>query len=492
MNPTLRLPLCLLLLAAAPIGCDDGTSGDPADATPIDMRRQIRDAEVDLGPDAMPPPDDMGVVEGDMTPQPLDMAPPAPDSGIEPVCQQTPEPPPQAPIDMNRRCRQGGPLRIRDLRDMRCPDWQVYPTRLPGAAVTLEEAIVTGVFDDAFTIQDPEGGAYSALWVYNQRRELQDMLQPGHVVRIEGQLIEFFTLTELVPDQGGISIVGQAPVPAPVVVSDSSRIADGGDLVEALESVLLTVPYTRVIDTAPDCPSDFGMFVVSGNLRIGREVDYDYAPARNDVIVSVTGVLHFSFDHQKVYPRGDADIETVDCGGLPDKCEAEECPVMVGDAETGRVIITEFQNNPAGDDNLREYVELYNPNAQPQPLAGWWMQDCGGNRVDLQGQIPARGYHVRARSTNRDLNGGVAANGDMGDFFLPNGYGSILLYNEQGDLVDQVRYAPGGEEGWPDRRPGQAAELLEPAGDNNDGAAWVAGRDEYGEGGSGTPGRATR
>ena len=59
-------------------------------------------------------------------------------------------------------------------------------------------------------------------------------------------------------------------------------------------------------------------------------------------------------------------------------------------------------------------------------------------------------------------------------------------------LVDQVRYAPGGEDGWPDRRPGQAAELLEPAGDNRDGAGWVAGRDEYGDGGQGTPGRATR
>lgn len=492
MLKTLLRPACLLATCAALIACDDDSGGDPQDAAPPDMIRQIRDAEVDLGPDVGMDRMDMGEIDPDMGDAAMDMAPPAPDSSLEPVCQSTPEPPPQSPIDMNRRCRNGGPVRIRDLRDMRCPDWQVYPARLPGVEVVIEEAIVTAVFEDAFTVQDPEGGAYSALWVFNQRREMQNQLQPGHIVRLEGQLIEFFTLTELVPDQGGISIIGQSPVPDPIVISDSSRIADNGDLVEAMESVLLTVPYTRVIDTAPDCPSDFGMFVVSGNLRIGSEADYDYTPARNDVIASVTGVLHFSFDHQKLYPRGDADIEAVDCGGLPDKCEAEECPVEVGDVETGRVIVTEFQNNPAGDDNLREYVELYNPNAQPQSLAGWWMQDCGGNRVDLEGQIPARGYHVRARSTNRELNGGVTANGEMGEFFLPNGYGSILLFNEQGDLVDQVRYAPGGEEGWPDRRPGQSAELLEPAGDNNDGAAWVAGRDDYGDGGSGTPGRGAR
>lgn len=491
MSQTPRLLACLLVFGAL-AGCDDGTDGDPMDATATDMRRQIRDAEVDQAiPDADVEPMDMGDAGPtlDMG-NDDDMRVNGPDTGVEGVCSALPEPPPQVPVNLGRRCRDGGPLRIRDLRDMRCPDWQVYPDRQPGVEVVIEEAVVTAVFDDAFTIQDPEGGAYSALWVYNQRGELQDMLQPGHLVRIEGQLIEFFTLTELVPSASGITIVGQSPVPEPVVVNDPARIADGGDLVEALESVLLTVPYTRVINTAPDCPRDFGMFVVEGNLRIGREVDYDYAPSRNDVIQSVTGVLHYSFDHQKVFPRGDADIDAVHCGGLPDKCEADECPVTPEDPETGRLIVTEFQNNPRGDDSFREYVELYNPNAQALDLTGWWLQDCAGNRADLQGQVPPRGYHVRARSTNRGENGGVVANGDMGEFFLPNGYGSILLFDADGGLVDQIRYAPGGEEGWPERRPGQSAELLEPASDNNAGASWVAGRDDYGDGGQGTPGEA--
>ena len=485
-----RLQISLIAAFGLLIGCDDSTGGDPVDGdTPIEDMRRIRDAAVDLGPDDGMEPEMDAAVEGDM---PIVDAAPIPDANIEPLCVDVPMPPAQVPIDLTARCRQGGPMRIRDLRDQRCPDYQRPPTQLPGRAVVIEEAIVTAVFGDAFTIQDPEGGAYSALWVYNQRRELQDALVPGHRVRIEGSLIEFFTLTELVPDPSGITIAGMSPVPAPIILNDPARIADGGDLVEPMESVLVEVPSTRVLNTAPDCPRDFGMFVVSGNLRIGSEANFDYAPARSDVILRVRGVLHYSFDHQKLFPRGDEDIDAVDCGGLPDKCEADDCPVTPEDPEGGQLIITEFQNNPAGADELREYVEIYNPNPQPLNVAGWWIQDCAGNRADLAGDIPARAYHVRARSVNRGENGGVPADGTMGELFLPNGYGSILVFDAAGELVDQVRYAPGGEDGWPDRRPGQAAELLEPAGDNNVGAGWVGGRDSYGDGGSGTPGRATR
>lgn len=482
---------CLTLALGLLAGCDDDPAGGDPDMLQPDMRRQIRDAMVDMAPDM---PVDMADPEPDAGADampPDDMFVP-PDSGIDSVCINTPMPPETPAIITAPRCSQDGTLRIRDLRDTRCPQWPDRPTRLPGTPVTIEEAVVTAVFDDAFTIQDLDGGTYSALWVYNQRRELQEQLVPGHRVRVEGSLIEFFTLTELVPEPSGITILGMSPIPEPIVVNDPTRIADGGDLVEALESVLIRVPYTRVLNTAPDCPRDFGMFVVSGNLRIGSEAEYDYTPARNDVIERVTGVLHYSFDHQKLFPRGDGDIVATDCGGLPDKCEADECPVMPEDPETGRLIITEFQNNPAGDDAEREYVEIYNPNPQPVDVNGWRLQDCAGNTLNMTGSIASREYHVRARSTNRNANGGVPADGDMGEFFLPNGYGSILIFDADDQLVDQVRYAPGGEEGWPDRRPGQAAELLEPAGDNRDGAGWVAGRDEYGEGGRGTPGRATR
>jgi hypothetical protein len=188
----------------------------------------------------------------------------------------------------------------------------------------------------------------------------------------------------------------------------------------------------------------------------------------------------------------ESDLQFTWCGGRPDKCEAVECPVLEDDRETGDLVIIEIQNNPSGEDDLREYVELYNPNSVPVSLDGWVLQDCGAHQAILQGQIEGQSYKVIARSTNQGENGGVNADLEMQDLFLPNGYGSVILFNQEGTLIDQVRYAPGGEDGWPERRSGEALELMEPASNNQLGSSWTAGRQSYGDGGKGSPGRAYR
>jgi hypothetical protein len=80
----------------------------------------------------------------------------------------------------------------------------------------------------------------------------------------------------------------------------------------------------------------------------------------------------------------------------------------------------------------------------------------------------------------------------MGTLFLPNGYGNVLLFDNNNALVDQVRYAPSGAEGWPVYASGESLELMEPASDNRLGESWAAGRSSYGDGGDGTPGAAYR
>ncbi len=114
------------------------------------------------------------------------------------------------------------------------------------------------------------------------------------------------------------------------------------------------------------------------------------------------------------------------------------------------------------------------------------MQDCGGRRAPLSGEIGGGELFVLAASTNRGANGGVRADLPMGDLFLPNGFGSVLIFDADERLVDQVRYEPG--EPWPDRAPGESLELEDPESDNRVGENWVKGRDSYGEGGDGTPG----
>ena len=406
-------------------------------------------------------------------------------------CLERPSPRPQPEWRQEALCQgEGEGLKIRHLRDPRCASHVVGPDRAPGVPVVIEGVVVTRVFEDKMSVQDAEGGAYSGLWVFNNQRADFDV-EPGSVVRLEGELIEFYTVTELILDRDGLQVIGQQPVPQPIFVSDPTKIADGGEWVEPLESVLVELEALTVTNTAPDCPRDFDMFVVDESLRLSREVEFDYTPARSDLVTRATGVLHFSFDHQKLLLASEEDLEVTTCGGVPDKCEASECRVEPDAAETGQIIITEIQNNPIGEDDLREYVELYNPNATPVSIDGWVLQSCSDQSVTLSGEIPGRDHFVVARSLNRQANGGVDAQSEMGDLFLSNGYGSVLLFNQNDALVDQVRYEPGGE-AWPSRSSGEALELLEPASDNRLGASWVAGNDSYGDGGKGSPGRATR
>ena len=77
-------------------------------------------------------------------------------------------------------------------------------------------------------------------------------IEPGSVVYLQGELIEFFTVTELIVPADGVQVIGQQVVPEPIVVNDPSMIADGGMWTEALESVLVEVQNATITNTAPD------------------------------------------------------------------------------------------------------------------------------------------------------------------------------------------------------------------------------------------------
>ena len=83
-----------------------------------------------------------------------------------------------------------------------------------------------------------------------------------------------------------------------------------------------------------------------------------YEPKRGDFVDRVTGIVHYSFSHQKVLPRNDQDLRVTACGGVPDKCDAAELTFEIGAIETGQLDNTEIQDDPRGADGPREYVEL--------------------------------------------------------------------------------------------------------------------------------------
>ncbi len=484
----MRIYLLLTAILLGGFGCQDENSneGTQSDQGPgLRTDAAIPDSGVQFI-DSGPPRLDSGVVDSGAGDASL----------LANACIDPPAAPAQPPLNLQARCRaEGGQLRIRDLRDPRCPD---APSFRDGdgdgfsderVEVELPNVIVTAVYGDDFAIQDPEGGAYSGLWVFTRNRTLNPELRAGSRISVRGSLMEFYTLTELqLGDDGdALVITSQGPSPEPILVSDPTRIADGGDLTEALESVLVEIRHASVRTTAPDCPRDFDMFVVSGGLRIEDEVELTYEPARGDFIARATGILHFSFDHQKIIPRGDEDLEVTHCGGIPDKCEASECIAEVGAPEVGDVVITEIQDDPRGRDTGREFIEIHNISDRPINLDGWWLQNCADLRVELSGRIGANEYRVLAGSRDRGENGGVNADGELGNLQLSNGDGSVLLYDNEGQLVDQVRYAI--EAPWPDRETGHSLVLSSSRADNSNGATWRSGRDEYGDGGWGSPGR---
>ena len=113
------------------------------------------------------------------------------------------------------------------------------------------------MFNNDFTVRDPDGGAYSALWVYEQGRG-EAAVQVGDRVRLQGTVIEFFTLTEMAVSgaEGGLEVLGRGNGPDPLYIANAARLADGGDLVEPLESQIVEIRNVEVTNTAPDCPQE--------------------------------------------------------------------------------------------------------------------------------------------------------------------------------------------------------------------------------------------
>ncbi len=94
------------------------------------------------------------------------------------------------------------------------------------------------------------------------------------------------------------------------------------------------------------------------------------------------------------------------------------------------VVVNEFEANPQGDDSGREWVELYNPLAEPRCVDGWAIETSHGMSTELSisGTIPANGLTVYTfPATSID-------NGYSGDPF--NDGDSIILRDSAGKIVD--------------------------------------------------------
>jgi hypothetical protein len=94
------------------------------------------------------------------------------------------------------------------------------------------------------------------------------------------------------------------------------------------------------------------------------------------------------------------------------------------------IVINEFESNPHGEDDGKEWVELYNPLDKPKVIDGWSLSTSHGknSELDLSGTIPPNGVEVY---TFRDVS---LDNGNPDDPF--NDGDSIILKDAAGVMVD--------------------------------------------------------
>ncbi len=167
---------------------------------------------------------------------------------------------------------------------------------------------------------------------------------------------------------------------------------------------------------------------------------------------------------------------------------------------TGDIIITEILNNATGDDDSKEWFEVYNTSTSDVDMENWIISDEGSNSFTINGSliVPAQSYLVLGEETDTSINGGAPVDyawGSDTNFTLGNGDDEVIIscgFDSNGDpeIIDMVAYDNG--DTFPDES-GYSMQLLPDAytsSDNDDGTNWVASASTYGDNGDyGTPGQ---
>lgn len=464
-------------------GAEDG-AGPAGDAGPADAGDASDSAADAAGEDAPGGPDDGAETSTGEDAAPEPETPPAPEPEPEPV----PEPDVTAPF--SHCSAPGGARNVYDLQDPQCPDHpKPEPKGAPGLPVTLAGVVVTARFGDTMFVQEATSGPYSGIAVYTAGK-WTGALEPGDVVDVTGEYYEFYDASQVY--LVSFKEVGKAPVPEPFVPSDPAKLATGGSLAELFEGVLCRVEDVETIHTKPDCPHEFGEFLVTGGLRVD-DAGFKWDARLGDQFESVTGPLHYTFGNAKLEPRSAADLVVLKKGatGSISKCIKGDCIEPETAPVTRDVVVNEVMADPYGQDESQEWFELHNTTGLPIDLTGWTVKDCATQEMALVGfdlVLPPGGFVVVGAETSPALNGGVPV--DLGyptTFYFPNTLGALLLYDAGGELVDQMRYST--FEPFDSLEVGHSLERIDPGVDGTSPDNWAPGATEFGTNANlGTPG----
>ena len=219
-------------------------------------------------------------------------------------------------------------------------------TMAPGTPVSLSGVVVTaidtfGAKTGNFWVEEPEGGQFSGVLVFNAPVDQVAALSVGDTVNLTGAQKEEFALssdtsgntdTELGPPSGGMITVtktGSGTVPPPVVVDalmigQMSGSSARNTAWEPYEGVLITLTNVAALSAAKDFGSgdlDQVSFEITGTADVESEMAQfpgEMAGSgsgsanpgtvkRGECFTNLTGVLDYFFTYN-LLPRSAADI----------------------------------------------------------------------------------------------------------------------------------------------------------------------------------------
>ena len=197
-------------------------------------------------------------------------------------------------------------------------DFDCYPSPLVDQAVTVTGvvgAVKPGEYPNFF-IQNPLGIEWEGAYVYDTT------VSPsvGDEIQLTLSVEEYYGVTEL-KDVTDFTILDSGVSINPIQVSTSDIGLGCNELGERYEGILVQLSNVTV-----ESVDEYGTWIVSDGSGGSAKID-DYffdgtwgSPSTGDVYPIIIGVVSYSYEEYKVYPRGPQDFEDliVDCANNGD------------------------------------------------------------------------------------------------------------------------------------------------------------------------------
>ncbi|MGD2146523.1 MAG: hypothetical protein PVH41_07520 [Anaerolineae bacterium] len=199
---------------------------------------------------------------------------------------------------------------------------------LAGDEVTTE-GIVTSLFPGGYSIQDPAGGAWSGLWVFDTHTPAL-----GDRLRLTGTVYEYQNETELLSltDYQVESSGNPLPDPEVLPTGDVSQ--------EQWEGVLVRVEDVTV-EEEQDIYGDWIVNDGSGGVWVDDLGAYTYVPTLGELLDFVQGPVSQILDWFLIEPRDDGDILVAPLDYTP-IYDIQETYLVSGDSPlVGHIVTTE-------------------------------------------------------------------------------------------------------------------------------------------------------